>query len=143
MSFQKVDPTNDQPSLDPKLLLLYGYTGKELKSLETLFTTYKHNYKLISSEQTGSTIESLITNEETLAPPIEIPPQRTLVISGYSQQELHKLLQILKTLTIQRPIMATVTPTSKKWAFGDLVKELMQEHIEMSKKRPRPNHEPL
>lgn len=127
---------NNRPSEDPKVLLIYGYTNGELDSLISFLNMHNHEYILVSSEQTGLTLEELITQKSVQQDPVPIPLQRTIVISGYSQQELHMFLQNLKTLNVHRPIMATVTPTSKKWAFGNLVKELMLEHAQMSKQHP-------
>ncbi|NLP45892.1 MAG: DUF3783 domain-containing protein [Epulopiscium sp.] len=44
----------------------------------------------------------------------------------------------MKTLPITKPILATVTPISIKWPFGQLVKQLLLEHNQMNKKNYKP-----
>ncbi len=134
MSFKKLDPTQSNASVFPKILLIYGYNQEELAVLLPWLEKIHASYLIIDSSATGMTVEEILKQEPINKSPIHVSQQKTIVLSGYSQKDLYDFVQSIKTLSLKRPILATVTPTSVKWPFGQLVKELMLEHAQMSKK---------
>lgn len=135
MSFQKIDPANTAPSLDPKMVMVYGYTDDELKNVVEFLETGELPYRTITSDLTGLTIEQLLHNEAVSSKPEKLFAQRVMVLGGFSEQLLHQFLANLKQTSFKRPIIATITPTSMKWTFAHLVKELTLEHMEMQRHR--------
>ncbi|NLK21254.1 MAG: DUF3783 domain-containing protein [Epulopiscium sp.] len=49
-------------------------------------------------------------------------------MNGFSGSDLQSFLKGFKSINLERPIFATVTPTSKTWSFKTLINELIKEH---------------
>ncbi len=50
-----------------------------------------------------------------------------LIVSGFTEKELHALLAAYRTRGGTRPLLATLTPTSETWTIEFLLKELRRE----------------
>ena len=54
-------------------------------------------------------------------------------MNAFSGQKLHTFLGNFKRTGLQRPLMATVTPTSLNWTVLELVSELQKERQAIAK----------
>ncbi|MEK6834857.1 MAG: DUF3783 domain-containing protein [Nanoarchaeota archaeon] len=58
---------------------------------------------------------------------------KVVILSGFSDSQLHNLINNYKKNNLPKAIFATVTKTSKEFKIKDLLKELKKEHKFMNK----------
>lgn len=58
---------------------------------------------------------------------------KVVILSGFSDSQLHNLINNYKKNNLPKAIFATVTKTSKEFKIKDLIKELKKEHKFMNK----------
>jgi hypothetical protein len=59
---------------------------------------------------------------------------RALILSGFSQSELHRIMYAYRQAGLPAQLWATLTPVSENWTLADLLKELVEEN-EVLKRR--------
>jgi hypothetical protein len=52
---------------------------------------------------------------------------RALIMSGFTEKELHRLMALYRHSEMPPTLWATLTPTSEKWALSQLLRELRAE----------------
>ena len=135
MSFQKLDFSNRVRPGGRNVVLLYGFSALEIEILAKVYLesgidewVYLDNQR---SDQVISDILLTITDNQG----IEFVKQKDQVIlfNGTSQYELQQFVTKAGLVVKNRPLIAMVTSTSKKWKFKDLVTELKQERFELER----------
>lgn len=58
-----------------------------------------------------------------------------IILSGITEEELHRILSAYQSTDLPRPLWATLTPYSETWCLSDLLKELKKEREAMEKKK--------
>ncbi len=59
---------------------------------------------------------------------------RAMILSGFTQRELHGLMGAFRKAGLPRQLWATLTPTSESWTARELLEELPREAEAMSRK---------
>ncbi len=54
--------------------------------------------------------------------------EKIVILSGFSDQELHNFIDFYKLGNLPKAIFATVTKNNKEFKIKDLIKELKKEH---------------
>ena len=63
--------------------------------------------------------------------------RRAMVLSGFTQRELHTLMGAYRRAGLPKQLWATLTPVSEDWSLSDLLEELAREAEAMKKQNPR------
>ena len=58
---------------------------------------------------------------------------KIVILSGYSDEQLHKFIEIYKLSKLPKAIFATITNKSKEFKVKYLLKELKKEHKYLNK----------
>lgn len=140
MSFQKIDTGNNKRNYDIHKILIYGYSQEDRKILgDFLQRSNEDDYMIVEKFLLDNTVEDLLGIEWTkktidYESNSTYPDVKFMLLCGFSQKEIHDFLDKFKQYKIQRPLMATLTPTNKNWQLKDLIKDVYKEHMIMSKK---------
>lgn len=138
MSFQKIDIENETRLDEQYCVLVVGYTNEELNILIPFIESSNiPEYLIIPKEKFGLSVETLLQGTEEVKEFDGAIVPKALIMSGFTQKEIHNFVQNYKSLSLPMPLFAVVTPTSKKWKLGKLLKELALERAKMSKSYPK------
>lgn len=86
----------------------------------------------VSPTDAGQTVAQLLGEVPVTAPrtlvlePGAYPP--AIVLANFRNKDVDTLLDLLKNAKVNIPLKAVVTPTSRRWVFGDLLAHLEEEH---------------
>lgn len=138
-SFTKVAKSEKQ-MYGPKGLLVCGYPREEradfikladkagLEGIRVVFAT---------SRDLGTSIGNIISCKSKTGLEGESNMPRAVVMSGLTQNELHRLMAAYRKARRSRQIWATLTPFSEKWHLEHLLKELQAEERAIENRRPK------
>jgi hypothetical protein len=110
-------------------ILVYGYSKEGVQSLRTIMAEAGID-ELIYIEQAdcNQRIKEIITDKEADAvSSYHEHDDKVIIFNSTSQYEVNAFITKLFKDVDVRPIVAMVTPTSKKWQFSELVEELKRE----------------
>ena len=140
MSFQKIDVNNNERNHNIHKILVYGYTQEERKKLgDFLQKSNEDEYMIVEKFLLDNTVEELLGNEWSKKAidynsNNNYPDIKFMLLCGFSQKEIHDFLDKFKKYEMQRPLMATLTLTNKNWQLKNLIKDVYQEYMIMSKR---------
>ena len=136
-TFEKVD-ANDQPMYGPRALLLCGFSSDAQHKFVTLL-------KMLGLERVPRIWASEADQETGLDDLLALPADsgtgtdsslpRAVIMSGFTQKELHRLIGGSKQAGMRQALWAALTPVSEKWSLGALLKELAAEQQAMMHKK--------
>jgi hypothetical protein len=138
-SFTKI-AKSEKRMYGPKELLVCGYPEEEragfikltdkvgLGSIRVIFAT---------SHDLGTSIGDILSHENKVGLKGESNMPRAVVMSGLSQNELHRLMAAYRKAGRSHQIWATLTPFSEKWPLEHLLNELQAEERAMKNARPK------
>ena len=101
-------------------------------SLEGIAPAFGMKLRPVSPADAGKTVAQLLgevevkTSRTLVLEPGAYPP--ALVLANFREKDLDTLLDLMKQAQVNIPLKAVVTPTSKRWVFGDLLAHLQEEH---------------
>lgn len=118
--------------------LLIGYMIKENKIEALSKTAYavKATLKLCQKESAGEKIGYLADFtgfEKSGKIPESINEDECLIISGFNNKSMDKLLNELKSNNITFPLKCIVTQHNQSWTLNSLIDELKKEHKQINK----------
>ena len=111
-------------------LLICGYPAKEHKmvlgALESLKLDDRPVIFAVSADL-RQTLKRLLQSEHRagIGQPSEM--SRAMIMSGFSQAEIHRLMTAYRQGGMPPQLWATLTPTSENWTLEDLLAELAAE----------------
>jgi hypothetical protein len=138
-SFTKI-AKSEKRMYGPKKLLVCGYPEEEragfikltdkvgLGGIRVIFAT---------SHDLGTSIGDILSHENKVGLKGESNMPRAVVMSGLSQNELHRLMAAYRKAGRSHQIWATLTPFSEKWPLEHLLNELQAEERAMKNARPK------
>ena len=136
-TFHRVEDT-DKRMYGPRGLVVCGYPPEEHAPLaEFMARLGGEDLSVIFVPDEGAD-RSL---EETLALPhrsgegLPSSLRRAMVLSGFTQRELHALMAAYRKAGLPAQLWATLTPTSESWTVRGLLEELACEAEAMKKNR--------
>jgi len=121
----------------PKGLLVCGYPEKERADfLKFIDKVGLSGIRIVfaSSNDLGTSVSDILTHENNAGFVGASNMPRAIVMSGLTQNELHRLLAAYRKAGFTHQIWATLTPISEKWPLEHLLNELQTENKAMNKK---------
>ena len=134
--FQKVTQS-DERLYGPRKLLLCGFAAdvqsKFIKLLEMIGLS-ELPVVWVTENQADLHVGELVQLADGSGTGASSNLPRAIIMSGITQNELHLLMAGCRKSGMQRPLWATLTPTSETWSIQNLLKELAAEHRAMQKR---------
>ncbi|QUI22658.1 DUF3783 domain-containing protein [Vallitalea pronyensis] len=134
MSFEQINKQDTHRPEGRPCLMIYGYDTTEIKQI-TAFANGMgiEDCVLVTDTMLGNKIEDILNNQLIPTPYKTGVKPKSIILNALSNGEVHTFISDFKKLELKKPLFAVVTPTSKKWQFGELLKELVREKMSMSK----------
>lgn len=139
--FQKLEGS-DEPMYGPRKLLACGYSEDEQVSFLSFLNEIGFQdlpVIFITPADRGISLGEILGREGSTGFGKPSNMRRTVILSGLTQKELHKLLSAYRGADLPGPLWATLTPVSEKWTIGYLLKELGREAEAMAQMKKSGN----
>ena len=137
-TFQKLDNSTER-LFGPKALVICGYGPAEHRPLLNALEQIGFGDRpliFVNDKDTGKTLKEVLSAEDRsgLGVPSDLP--RAMIMSGFTQEEVHVLMSLYRQAELPPQLWATLTPVSETWCLGALLTELTAE-AEAVKKRDK------
>ena len=122
----------------PRAMLACGFTPPEQQSLmEFLEGIDMADIPVIFAAQTdgGACLKDLLARPGQSGRDQPCAADRAIILSGITEEELHRTLSAYRGTELPRPLWATLTPYSETWCLSDLLEELKKEREAVEKKK--------
>jgi len=139
-TFEKVE-SSDKKMYGPKGLLVCGYPEPEQLALLSLLKENELSaFPVIfaTNGDTQTTLKQIFAAEDRHGQGENSEMTRASIMSGFTQEELHILMESHKSSNLPTQLWAALTPTSENWSVIDLLNELSSEHEAVKKQRNSP-----
>jgi len=87
-----------------------------------------------TSPDLDAAVGELLTSEDKSGLKETSPMQRAVIMSGFTQKELHTLMGVYRKTGLPSQLWATLTPIAEHWPLSELLKELEAESEAMSRR---------
>jgi len=111
-------------SADERQQILKMLKDKKFKKLPVVFTAAGDRRELM---------KDMITRPNETGLEEECRLERAIIMSGLTEKEFHRTMKTYKKLKLERPLWATLTPTSENWTVENLISELNSERLHLEK----------
>jgi hypothetical protein len=119
-------------------ILVCGYLPGEQSSLLSLLEQngFK-DFPLIfaATEDASKTLKEMFAREDRAGLGERSEMKRAIVMSGFTQKELYRLMAIYHLSESPPPLWASLTPISETWSISRLLDELAAESEAMKKRK--------
>lgn len=142
-TFKKVKPSHTR-MYGPKGIIVCGYPAGEHAFLLDFAKAAGLDERPVIFARTEDASVRLtdllsLSNGSGMGHPSEMP--RALILSGFTQNELHRIMSAYRNAGLPSQLWATLTPISENWLLCDLLQELQREREAMLASRSRmPSH---
>ena len=134
MSSQKVDKEDNKIQEGRECILVYGFGAKDYSKLRNYCMMMGiRDLIQVEKDMLNEKVRNILGNEIETSQCKEAPGDRAIIINAFSGQKLHTFLGNFKRTGLQRPLIATVTPTSLNWTILELISELQKEREAIAK----------
>ena len=121
-------------------ILLYGLNYERKDEVNDLLTNNGFTDIDFLERESGNLLvgylHSLDGYEKENHTPKDVAPEiEFMMISGFDGAEIKTLVTLFKEANINRPVTSTLTKINKDWVFADLIKEVYEEHLEMTRQK--------
>jgi hypothetical protein len=128
--FQKIQES-DERMYGPKGILVCGYPAPEHRFFALFMDKAGFSDRPIifpTSKDAGKTLKELLglTTESGMGEPAGLP--RAIIMSGFTQNEVHRIMYAYRQAGLPAQLWATLTPLSENWLLADLLNELVKEN---------------
>jgi len=89
----------------------------------------------VSDQMAESSLKELLAQEDGTGKGEASGLRRAIIMSGFLEKELQWFMSAYRRLGLERPLWATLTPTSEGWKVSRLLEELAAEDAEMARMR--------
>ena len=144
-TLKKVKKSNKK-MYGPKGILVCGYSQSE----HSLFLPFLElsgfqdlSVVFVTTDQSENTLKELLALPDKSGQGEASEIRRAIIMSGFTQKELHNLMTAYRLAELPSQLWATLTPISENWSVADLLEELAAEAEAIKKQRenqPRPTH---
>jgi hypothetical protein len=129
-NFEKIQES-DERMYGPKGILVCGYPPPEHRFFALFMEKAGFSDRPIifpTTEDAGKNLKELLglTTGSGLGEPADSP--RAVILSGFTQNEVHRIMAAYQQAGLPAQLWATLTPVSENWLLGDLLKELVKEN---------------
>jgi len=97
----------------------------------------------VTANQSTKTLKELLTLPDRSGQGEASDMRRAIIMSGFTQKELHKLMTAYRLAELPSQLWATLTPISENWSVTNLLEELAAESEAIKKQKEdskRPAH---
>ncbi len=136
-TFEKVE-NSSKKMYGPKGLLVCGYTEPEQLTLLSLLKENKLSAFPVIFATTGDAqriLKEVFEADDRHGQGDVSEMKRAAIMSGFTQEELHILMESHKSSNLPTQLWAALTPISENWSVIDLLNELSEEHEAIKKQR--------
>ncbi len=136
-TFQKIEKTEDR-MYGPWKLIACGYKADE----QQIFLNFlkKLGFEdlpviFVFDEQKNFTLEELLRQPHETGLGTDSSLTRAVILSGFSQEGIHRILSGYRSYGFPKQLWATLTPISIKWTISALLNELEKEARAFEKRK--------
>ena len=127
--FQKIQES-DERMFGPKGILVCGYPPPEHRFFAMFMEKAGFSDRPIifpTNEDARRTLKELLglTAGSGIGEHADLP--RAIIMSGFTQNEVHKIMYAYRQAGLPAQLWATLTPISENWLLADLLNELVKE----------------
>jgi hypothetical protein len=135
--FQKIQES-DERMYGPKGILVCGYPPPEHRFFAMFMDKAGFSDRPIvfaKTEDAGRTLKELLglNSGWGMGEPTDLP--RAVIMSGFTQNEVHRIMVAYRQAGLPAQMWATLTPVSENWLLSDLLRELVKENEFFKKKK--------
>jgi hypothetical protein len=128
--FQKIQES-DERMYGPKGILVCGYPAPEHRFFALFMEKAGFSDRPIvfpTNEDAGRTLKELLglTNGSGMGASADFP--RAIIMSGFTQNEVHRIMYAYRQAGLPAQLWATMTPISENWLLAELLNELVREN---------------
>jgi hypothetical protein len=119
-------------------ILACGYLPGEQSSLLSLLE--QNGFKdmpviFVTDHDSAKTLKELLASEDRAGLGERSEMKRAIIMSGFTQKELYRLMAIYRLSEFPTPLWASLTPISETWTISHLLNELAAEAEAMKKRK--------
>ena len=138
-TFEKLQKS-EQRMYGPKAILFCGYAPAEHQPLADALGQIGFGDRpvvFVTDDDAEKTLKEVIAyeNRAGLGQPSELA--RATIMSGFTQQEVHLLMNAYRQAGLPPQLWATLTPVSEGWTVAALLAELAAEAVAMQQRRKK------
>jgi hypothetical protein len=127
--FEKIHPS-DERMYGPKGILVCGYPPPEHRFFAMFMDKAGFGDRPIvfpTNNDSGKILKELLrlATGSGMGEPADMP--RAVILSGFTQNEVHRVMAAYRQAGLPPQMWATLTPVSENWPLADLLKELKEE----------------
>ena len=114
----------------PRKLIVCGYPDLEQRALLSLLEKNDFNdlpVIFVTNQDSKKAISELLTLEDRSGQDGFSDMRRAIIMSGFTQNELHRLMTAYRNSGLSTQLWATLTPISENWPVEKLLGELAAE----------------
>jgi hypothetical protein len=122
----------------PKAILVCGYDPAEHEPLTDALVQLGFGDRpviFVTDADPDKALKEVLTFQDRagMGQPSDMP--RTTIMCGFTQEEVHVIMQAYREAGLPKQLWATLTPTSENWTIRNLLKELLAESEAFRKKK--------
>jgi hypothetical protein len=127
--FQKIQES-DERMYGPKGILVCGYPPPEHRFFAMFMEKAGFSDRPIifpTNEDAGRTLREVLglASGSGIGEHADLP--RAIIMSGFTQNEVHKIMYAYRQAGLPAQLWATLTPVSENWLLAELLNELVKE----------------
>ena len=126
-------------------ILVCGYSSSEQPSFISFLEQAGFqdlSVIFVTNSQSTKTLKELLTLPNESGHGEESDMRRAIIMSGFTQKELHKLMTAYRQAELPSQLWATLTPISENWSINNLLEELAAEAEAIKKQKADSNRPP-
>ena len=125
---------SQKPMYGKRCVLVCGFSVSQRKIILDMLE--KTGLKAIPvvfaiDEDQDATLKEMLSRRDRAGMNNECRLEPAIILSGFTEKELHQVLNAYRGLDLPRPFWATLTPVSENWPLKDLLSELKRERMAM------------
>jgi hypothetical protein len=134
-TFEKIGQSEER-MYGPKGILVCGYPSSEHRFFLLFMEKAGFNDRpviFVRTEDASKSLKKLLSLSSAWGMGEASHMARALIMSGFTQNELHRVMSAYRSADLPKQIWATLTPVSENWSAGRLIEELQKEEAALKK----------
>ena len=131
-TFEPIQQDSEQRMFGPRAVLLCGFDAQEQERLAEIVSRFPSlPLSVVRAEDEQKNVGALLERPDRTGFGEKTTLPRLVLMSGLTQQELHRFMGAYRETGLTRPMWAALTPTSATWTLAALLEELDAERKAM------------